>query len=93
MSQMCFLNRNLPLKQRHLSIQDTLQGPQGVYKREVPLYYSVSTVCFFSVSSNRWIMALVGDDLQAVLCGDYSSLPPPESSTVRIFLSSTFGGQ
>ena len=38
MSLMCFLNTNLPLKCGHLSIQDTLPGPQGVHIRGVPLY-------------------------------------------------------
>ena len=38
MSQICILNRNLPLKWGHLSILDTLLGPQGAHNRGVPLY-------------------------------------------------------
>ena len=38
MSQIRFLNVNLPLKRGHLSIQDTLSGPQGVHIRGDPLY-------------------------------------------------------
>ena len=39
MSRTCFLNINLPLKLRHLSIQDTSPGPQGVHNGGVPLYF------------------------------------------------------
>ena len=37
MSKICFLNVNLPLKRGHLSIQDTLPGPQGVHNSGAPL--------------------------------------------------------
>ena len=32
------LCKNLPLNQRHLSIQDSQLGPSGIHYREVPLY-------------------------------------------------------
>ena len=38
MSQICFLNINLPLKWGRPFIQDTSPAPQGVYNRGVPLY-------------------------------------------------------
>ena len=33
------------------------------------------------------------EDYAAILKGDYSRLPRKQSNTVRIFLSSTFGGE
>ncbi len=45
MSQICFLNVNLPLKRGHLSVQDTLlPGPQGVHNKGVPLYVGCAAV-------------------------------------------------
>jgi len=67
-----------------MTFQPQLDKSSIINRPPSPSLYRVMASESSGVDSASW---------QEILCGDYSNLPPQDSNVVRVFLSSTFGGE